>query len=72
MPDFSITQLDEVPPQSCPCGSTRRAFVDGPAKAASLHLVEIHQDSRTHYHRRTTEIYLVLEGEGRMELDGQS
>ncbi len=26
----------------------------------------------THYHKRMTEIYLGLEGEGRMELDGQS
>jgi len=34
-------------------------------------MVDIQQDSRTHYHREMTEIYLVLEGEGQMELDGQ-
>jgi mannose-6-phosphate isomerase-like protein (cupin superfamily) len=33
--------------------------------------VEISQDSRTHYHKRLTEIYYVLEGEGVMELDGE-
>jgi len=34
-------------------------------------MVDIQQDSRTHNHREMTEIYLVLEGEGQMELDGQ-
>ena len=27
--------------------------------------------ARVHYHKRLTEIYLVLEGEGFMELDGE-
>ena len=71
MPNFAITQLNELPPQPCPCGTTRRAFVDLPQALASLHLVEIKADSTTHYHRRTTEIYLVLEGEGEIELDGE-
>ena len=38
---------------------------------ASLHEVEIKQDSKVHYHKRMTEIYLVLEGEGHLELDGE-
>ena len=38
---------------------------------ASVHVVDIEQDSRTHYHKRMTEIYVVLEGQGQMELDGQ-
>lgn len=37
---------------------------------ASLHIVEISADARTHYHKRLTEIYYILEGEGEMELDG--
>jgi mannose-6-phosphate isomerase-like protein (cupin superfamily) len=36
-----------------------------------MHIVDIQQDSRTHYHKKTTEIYLVLEGEGQIELDGK-
>ncbi len=39
---------------------------------ASLHLVQIKKDSETHYHKKMTEIYLVLEGEGHIELDGES
>ncbi len=36
-----------------------------------MHLVEISADSRAHYHKKMTEIYVVLEGEGHIELDGQ-
>jgi mannose-6-phosphate isomerase-like protein (cupin superfamily) len=71
MPNYEIAQLDSLPAKRCPCGFTRRAFTDLTDAAASLHLVDIEVDSRTHFHQRTTEIYLVLEGEGEIELDGQ-
>jgi len=71
VPNYLVSQLDEIPPVPCPCGLARRAFADAKGHAASLHVVDIQQDSRTHYHREMTEIYLVLEGEGQMELDGQ-
>lgn len=34
-------------------------------------MVDISKDSRLHYHKKLTEIYLILEGEGHMELDGE-
>ena len=68
---FQISRPAELPAIECPCGETRRAFVEDPDQVASLHIVEISQDSRTHYHKRLTEIYYVLEGEGQMELDGE-
>jgi mannose-6-phosphate isomerase-like protein (cupin superfamily) len=34
-------------------------------------VVAIAEDARAHYHKTLTEIYLVLEGGGYMELDGQ-
>jgi mannose-6-phosphate isomerase-like protein (cupin superfamily) len=71
MANYVISQLDEIPPKRCPCGFARRAFADLPGAVASLHAVDIEADSRAHYHRRMTEIYLVLEGEGEMELDGR-
>lgn len=37
--------------------------------AAWAHVVDI-QGSRAHYHRRSTELYYVLEGEGTVTLDG--
>ena len=66
-----ISHLDQVDPVRCPCGWARRAFAGSAENAASLHLVDIEKDSRAHYHKKMTEIYLVLDGEGQMELDGQ-
>lgn len=67
-----VAQLGELKPTACPCGSSRRAFLVPGNKAASVHLVEISRDAERHYHRRLTEIYVVLEGRGRLELDGRS
>jgi mannose-6-phosphate isomerase-like protein (cupin superfamily) len=68
---FKIARPADLPAIECPCGETRRAFVDDPDQIASLHVVEISTDARTHYHKRLTEIYYILEGEGAMELDGE-
>ena len=68
---FEITRVADLDPVACPCGTTRRAFVDDSDRVASLHVVEISVDARTHYHKRLTEIYYILEGEGEMELDGE-
>jgi mannose-6-phosphate isomerase-like protein (cupin superfamily) len=68
---YAIARLDAIEPQRCPCGWTRRAFASIEGAPATVHLVEIAEDSRPHYHRGMTEIYIVLEGEGSIELDGQ-
>lgn len=70
MRDYMVAQLDEVEAVPCPCGMSRRAFVTPDNPVATLHMVDIDQDARTHYHEKLTEIYLVLEGEGHLELDG--
>jgi mannose-6-phosphate isomerase-like protein (cupin superfamily) len=71
MANYLLAQLDDIPPTRCPCGWARRAFADPSGGAASIHVVDIEQDSRAHFHKQMTEIYLVLEGEGHLELDGQ-
>src|SRR5688572_4558398 len=71
MTNFEFAQLDEAAPTRCPCGWARRAFAEVGKNAASVHLVDIEEDSRPHYHKKMTEIYLVLEGQGYVELDGQ-
>ena len=68
---YEIVDIASLDPVTCPCGSTRRAFADDPGKIASIHLVEIKKDSEVHYHKRLTETYYILEGEGVMELDGR-
>ena len=69
---YHIAQLDETPPVPCPCGQARRAFASPDNEIATVHLTDISADSRTHYHKRMTEIYVVLEGEGTIELDGET
>jgi len=69
--NYMIAQLDVVPPVPCPCGQARRAFATPDNQTATLHMVDIKTDSETHFHKKLTEIYLVLEGEGHMELDGE-
>jgi len=67
---YHVAQLDEVSATPCPCGEARRAFAEA-GRAASVHLVDISVDARSHYHKRMTEIYLILEGSGHLELDGE-
>lgn len=69
---YSIVDLTQVPPVPCPCGQSRRAFVTPDNPVATLHMVDISTDARTHYHKKLTEIYYILEtdGEAFMELDG--
>ena len=69
--NYQITRLSELEPVHCPCGTTRRAFLEDPDGVASIHLVDISQTSRSHYHKKLTEIYYILEGGGHMELAGQ-
>ncbi len=69
-PSFQICQLNDIPEVPCPCGQTRRAFTDDADGIASLHLVTTQGEARSHFHKKMTEIYYFLEGEGEMELDG--
>lgn len=69
---YMIEQMDEIKPVKCPCGLARRAFVSEDNPVATLHVTEIRADSRVHYHKKMTEMYLVLDGRGHMELDGET
>ena len=69
--NFELAHLADLDPVRCPCGWARRAFASLSGSPASVHLVEILEDARCHYHKRMTEIYVILEGEGYLELDGQ-
>lgn len=71
MSRYTVVQLNELAEIDCPCGTTRRAFVDEPERIASMHLVTTEGEAHTHYHNKLTELYLVIEGEGHLELDGE-
>jgi mannose-6-phosphate isomerase-like protein (cupin superfamily) len=70
MANFQIAHFADLSATPCPCGFARRAFAE-PGNAASVHIVEIKADACAHYHKKMTEIYVVLEGTGQIELDGQ-
>jgi mannose-6-phosphate isomerase-like protein (cupin superfamily) len=71
MANYMLAQLDEMDTLRCPCGHTRRAFVSSDNSVATMHLLDVESDAQVHYHRGLTEIYLILEGEGHLELDGE-
>lgn len=56
----------------CPCGFSRRGLERPENDVATLHIVEISEDAREHYHENLSEIYFVLEGEGEILLNGES
>jgi mannose-6-phosphate isomerase-like protein (cupin superfamily) len=66
---YAFGEMDAI---RCPCGFSRRAFASADNPLATMHIVDIEEDARVHYHKELTEIYLVLDGSGFMELDGKS
>lgn len=71
MANYMIAHFDQIDVVNCPCGYAQRAFVSPDNPTATLHIVEITLDAKPHYHKSHTEIYLVLDGEGHIELDGK-
>lgn len=67
-----VRHEDEAPRERSTCGWRHRLISRedaGSGAAAWAHAVDI-DGARPHYHRRGTEIYYVLEGEGTVILDG--
>lgn len=71
MRNFEVVQLTELEAVRCPCGQARRGFVGVSDAPASVHMTDIAVDAKVHYHKRLTETYVVLDGEGYLELDGK-
>ena len=72
MKNYIVEDLESINPVECPCGSTQRAFVSSDNKTATLHLVDISEVAKLHYHKIMTEIYVILAAAevSYMELDG--
>src|SRR3954470_21766165 len=71
MSNYMIADLNAIEPTRCPCGWAQRAFATPDNTTATIHLTTIDTDALTHYHKKMTEIYLFLEGQGQMKLDGE-
>ena len=67
--NYEVAEFDKITEVECPCGFSRRSFTEEPEKKVSLHIVNIKKDSKVHFHKKSTEVYYILEGDGYMELD---
>jgi mannose-6-phosphate isomerase-like protein (cupin superfamily) len=67
---FVRRDVADVQPWAETCGQIRPVLEEKDGAAAEVHHLEI-KDARLHYHEHTDEIYYVLEGRGRMQLDDQ-
>lgn len=69
MAGFVVRHRDEAPTVPCPCGASTRILTAVDGGPCSVHVTTI-RDSVRHYHRDTTEVYYILSGTGKMELNG--
>jgi mannose-6-phosphate isomerase-like protein (cupin superfamily) len=70
-PRWKFVDFAEIAGVACPCGTARRAFADVESFPATVHQTDISTEARSHYHRRLTEVYYILEcgPDAQMELD---
>ena len=65
---YTVRRAADAPTVPCPCGTSTRIVTAADGLGCSLHVTEI-RDSARHYHRKTAEVYYVLDGIGQMELN---
>ena len=73
IPGVEVVDFAEIPPTPCPCGQARRAFKDVGDFPGTVHVTDISENARLHYHKTLTETYFFLECEpdAQMQLDEQ-
>lgn len=67
MPAF-VRHRSEAAAVPCPCGDATRILTAADGGPCSVHVTRIRTAQR-HHHRRTTEVYYILHGTGKVELD---
>lgn len=68
-PGYLVRTRDDAPTVPCPCGESTRIITRADVPTCNLHVTFI-RDSVKHYHRDCTEVYYILQGRGKMELNG--
>ena len=69
---MDVTHLDKAESFVTKDGSTIRELHHTAAQSLAEATLEPDQATERHYHRSTEEIYFVLKGSGRMEVDGDT
>ncbi len=67
-PGYLVRRIAEAPTVESWCGASTRPLTHPEATVCSLHVAFI-KDATKHYHRACTEVYYILEGRGKMELN---
>ncbi|MCC7085339.1 MAG: cupin domain-containing protein [Pirellulales bacterium] len=69
---YEVAELAEIPVATCPCGTARRAFINGDSPL-SFHLTEISANAQLRYHQRHTACYCILscDPDAKMQLDDE-
>ncbi len=72
-PRYEMVDYASLPGITCPCGTARRGLMDVDSVPYSLHVTQIEATAKTHYHKRLTETYFILECDpgSYLELDGK-
>ena len=66
----TIIKGSEVNAVPCPCGMARRILrPDLHGGPCGIHRVSITAEAKKHFHKKTTECYVILSGKGQIDLD---
>ena len=68
---MDITSLATAEPFTTKDGSTIRELHHTPAQSLAEASLPAGASTQRHYHRASEEIYLIVEGEGELEIDGE-
>ena len=68
---YLVRRLDEAPTVPCPCGQSTRPLTRADTPVCNFHITFIKESAR-HYHKNCTEVYYILEGRGKMDLNGDT
>jgi mannose-6-phosphate isomerase-like protein (cupin superfamily) len=67
-----MRSIDAVEPFVTKDGSTIRELHHTSVQSLAEATLEVEQATERHYHRSAEEIYFVLKGQGKMEVDGET
>ena len=68
---YRVHLVSESPTVPCSCGESTRVLTRPDGLACNFHVTFI-QDSVKHDHKECTEVYYILEGKGKMELNADT
>ena len=69
---MEVVSYEGLEPFTTKDGSTIREYIHSPAQSLAEATLVPGQSTRRHYHAFSEEIYLLISGDGTMELDGET